>query len=99
MENNALIHIETLKNMAINFLAGNIDVEDFALDYENYIDDNEDEIYNYNQTIWNCLDDIKTAISYFEPVSEHRDLPCYTDEPQFRKKVEEALNRLENSEK
>lgn len=96
MENNVLIYIENLKNMAINFLAGNIDAEDFAFDYENYLVENMDDINNYNPIIYDYLADIQTAIAYFEPVPEHRSLPCYTDEPQFRKKVQEALNKLEN---
>lgn len=82
--------------MTKDFLTDNISIEEFIIDYENYMDEHEEEISNYNRDIYEYLWDIKYDIGMYEPDPEIRDHPSYIDENELRRRTQANLEKVSN---
>ncbi len=96
MTNEALNHINFLIKIAQDFLNNKINIDEFCIEFENYLDDHGNEICKYHQEIYEYLDDIRIGIAYYEPDPEIRDHPSLIDENELRKRTKKVLDALSN---
>jgi len=96
MTNEAIKHIHYLINMSNDFLGNKIDIDEFCIEFENYLDDYETEICNFNNEIYQYLDCIKMGVVNYESIPEARDRPYFLDEDGVRKRTKSVLDVLAN---
>jgi hypothetical protein len=88
--------IEYLASLMQDFLNNKIAASDFGLQFENYLFDHEDEIYEHSEDTHNQVANVRDAIAYFQPDQKVREGYDYLlDEEQLRKVVQENFRMIQ----
>ncbi len=94
MTSEAMNHIQFLIKMANDFLNNKIDIDEFVINYEDYLEDYVDKIFGYNHNVYEYLNQVRMGIAYYEPDPEIRDHPSLIDENELRKRTKSVLDVL-----
>jgi hypothetical protein len=87
--------INHLVQIANQFLDKEISADEFCTSFDNYFFDHEDEIYE-NQSAYDSLDNIRDAISVYEPNEAIRNAEeGLIDESELRSRVREFIKRIQ----
>lgn len=85
---------EYLVTIAESYLDEKMTNEEFDEEFTGYLFDHEEEIYE-NDAVFNLLDKIRVALSYFQPDPNIRGLDNQLlDEDQFRQVVQENIDQI-----